>query len=302
MYKNLNCDLLSITGRQSEIIELALTYGFQGIDIDMVDLVKRCGRTSFESASRFLLSSKLTAASFTAPIDLDASDEAYATSLAQLNGVAEIAHRAGAMTATVQVPAATDRLPYPEYFDVIRKRIDEIAAVLGKEEIRLALSFSPQDASAEEKQFKFVGDAEGFVALVRAITTPNVGVVFDSWTWHLGGGTLESLQSMGLERVAVVALADCKEGVEAAAATIDDCLLPGSTNVINNEQYLRAFAEAEMALPVAARGMPIDGKAIRDAMISKAQDALNLCFEQAGLPAEARKPENFATNSSSYTE
>lgn len=299
MYKNLNCDQLAITGRQSEIIELALTYGFQAIDVDMDDLVKRCSRTSFESASRFLLSSKLKAAGFDAPIDLDASDEDYTKQLAQLNGVAEIAKRAGTTTAVLPVPAATDRLPFPEFFEVVRKRIEEIAGVLAKEEIGLALAFSPQDATTEEKQFKFVGDVEGFVALVRAVTAKNISIVFDSWTWHIGGGTLDTLKALGLDRVSLVCLADCKEGVEAAAATIDDCLLPGSTGVIDNAQYLQAFGEAELELPVSARGMPIDGKATRDAMINKAQDALNQCFEQAGLPATARKPENFA-NTSSY--
>jgi hypothetical protein len=36
MYKNLNTAALGITGRQSELIELALTYGFRGLDLDMV--------------------------------------------------------------------------------------------------------------------------------------------------------------------------------------------------------------------------------------------------------------------------
>ncbi len=79
MYKNLNPEMLGITGRQSEIIELALTYGFRGIDIDMVDLVKRCSRSSFESSARFLVSSKLKVGGFEAPIDIDADDESYAS-------------------------------------------------------------------------------------------------------------------------------------------------------------------------------------------------------------------------------
>jgi chitinase len=38
MYKNLNASSFGISGRQSDLIELAMTYGFQGIDIDAVDL------------------------------------------------------------------------------------------------------------------------------------------------------------------------------------------------------------------------------------------------------------------------
>ncbi|HAC92895.1 MAG TPA: xylose isomerase, partial [Planctomycetaceae bacterium] len=38
MYKLLDTDLLELTGRQSEVIEIAMTYGFSGINVDMVDL------------------------------------------------------------------------------------------------------------------------------------------------------------------------------------------------------------------------------------------------------------------------
>ena len=40
MYKNLNSWTLGISGRQSELIELALTYGFRGLDIDIHDMIK----------------------------------------------------------------------------------------------------------------------------------------------------------------------------------------------------------------------------------------------------------------------
>lgn len=297
MYKNLSCDYLSITGRQSEIIELALTYGFQGIDIDMDDLAKRCERTSFESASRFLLSSKLNAAGFVAPVDLDCDDEQFAKALASLDNIAEIAKQCGGPVAIVKVPAATDRLPYPEYFEVVRKRVSEIAAKFEEREVKVALAFSPQDASADDKQFKFVADTEGFCALVRAMTAKNVGIVFDSWDWHLGGGTVDTLKELGAEKVLSVVLGDCKEGVEAAAATNDDCLLPGSTGVIDNTGYLTAIASTGASLPVAARGMPAEGKATRDALISKAQDGLDQCLTQSGLETETRKPEDFVAPS-----
>ena len=36
MYKNLNVEGLGISGRQGELIELTLTYGFRGFDFDLV--------------------------------------------------------------------------------------------------------------------------------------------------------------------------------------------------------------------------------------------------------------------------
>ncbi|MFM7928992.1 MAG: sugar phosphate isomerase/epimerase, partial [Pirellula sp.] len=72
MYKNLNAQTLGISGRQSDLIELAMTYGFQGLDIDAVDLQRRALRTDFERASRFLMSSGLRVTGFDVPCDLDA--------------------------------------------------------------------------------------------------------------------------------------------------------------------------------------------------------------------------------------
>jgi sugar phosphate isomerase/epimerase len=297
MYKNLNCDLLGISGRQSEIIELALTYGFRGIDIDMEDMVKRCQRGTFESASRFLTSSKLKIGGFVAPIDLDSDDDSFTTRLAQLNGVAEIARRANANIALVSIPAATDRLPYPEYFDVIRTRVDQVAATLGKEEVRVALTFTPRCPEAEGKQFKFVRDCEGFSAIVRACTSKNVSIVFDSWNWFVGGGTEALLDQIGIERVAAVRLADCKEGVSAETATQEDCLLPGSTGVIDNVAWLTKFAEAKLKIPVTAVGKPIEAGGTRDTLVGLAQNALDKIFEAAGIPTQTRRPEMFAETS-----
>ncbi len=303
MYKNLNSELLAISGRQSEIIELALTYGFRGIDIDMVDLVKRCQRSSYENASRFLASSKLKIGGFETPIDLDADDEAYALKLAALNGVAEIANRADARIAILTIPTGTNRLPYPEYFEIIRKRINEIADIFAKEEVRLALAFNAIPDLAEEKQFKFIRDVDGFLVLIKACNAKNVSIVFDSWNWHLGRGTEAQLDALGLERVAAIRLADCSEGVDPAAATADDCLLPSSTGVIDSVSYLRKFADEKLKLPVTAMGKPLNQTATRDALVGLAQDALDKTFLEAGLPSQTRKPETFVDQSyvRSYT-
>ncbi len=292
VFKNLNCDLLGISGRQSEIIELALTYGFAGIDIDIVDFAKRCNRGSFESAYRFISSAKLRVGGFETPIDLDADDTAYAANAALLHGVAEIAKRCEAGAAILNVPAETDRLPYPEYFEVIRRRIDEISGIFAKEEMRVALAFSAEEPDKKAKQFKFIRDVEGFMALLKSC--PSVGFVLDSWNWYCGRGTEDHLDAIGVDRVQAVRIGDCVEGVAAEAATDSDCLLPGSTGVIDNVSYLRKLSTAGLAVPVSARGRLAEPGGTRDAFIGKTQNALDSVFEEAGIPSQSRKSETLA--------
>ena len=52
MYRNLNPAALGVTGRQSELIELALTYGFKGLDLDIRSVVKRARTSGADQASQ----------------------------------------------------------------------------------------------------------------------------------------------------------------------------------------------------------------------------------------------------------
>ncbi len=290
MYKNFNCELLGISGRQSEIIELALTYGFRGLDVDMVDFFKRCQRTSFDSASRFLISSKLIIGGFRVPVDLDADEDTFTSEVAKLNPLAETAARLGSQYGYLTVPNQTDRLPYPEYFEAISQRVAKVIEVLEKEGLELALTFDPI-AAGESKEFRFIRDVDGFVALVKACKRAKI--VFDSWAWFCGKGTAEHLEQVGLERVRAVWMADCVEGVAPDSATDDDCVLPGSTEVIDNAGYLKRFVETGLDLPVSPRGRALEKGGTRDAFIAAAQDGLNAVFQAAGIPTSVRKPEMF---------
>ena len=59
MFKNLNAKFLGISGTQSELIELALTYGFDSIDFDVVDFANRAKLRGMDYARRLFDSAKL---------------------------------------------------------------------------------------------------------------------------------------------------------------------------------------------------------------------------------------------------
>lgn len=301
MYKNLNPSSIGISGRQSEIIELAMTYGFKGVDIDLADLVKRSQHSSFEKAARYITSAKMKVGGFETPVDLDDDDSAYAARLAQLHGAVEIAKRVEAEQGLLRIPPATDRLPYHEYFNVIRKRIDEVAAVLAKEDIKLALHFSASSDAGVGKQFKFVNDAEGFLALFRACTAKNVGLAVDTWQWKVGGGTFEQLSAVPASRVFVLRVADIAEDVDLTKATGKHRLLPGLTKIIDNVRVISHFATAGYKGPITPMGHSLSTAGMtRDSIVAATQDALDKVCEEAGIPIQTRKPEMFAETSYSY--
>jgi sugar phosphate isomerase/epimerase len=295
MFKNLNATVLGVSGRQSELIELAMTYGFMGLDIDITDLVKRTKRASFDSAARYLQSAQMQIGGFEIPVDLDSDDASFAKALTELKTIAEVAGKVNALTGNLRIPAATNRLPYHEFFGVVRSRIDQIAEIFGMHKIRVGLFFSAALENRDGKQFAFVKDVEGFLALFKACTAPNVGVTIDTWNWTVGGGTPAHLSSIPADRITGLRLADAPEGLDNANAGLTQRLMPGSQGTIDNVGIVGQLGKAGYAGPLSAYGHVSQfGGKTRDAIVSLAQDSLDNVLSTAGLPTYTRKPELIA--------
>ena len=61
MFKNLTGDGLGVSARQNEMVELALTYGFKGIDIDVTEMVSRIATFGEDFAKRYISSAQKSA-------------------------------------------------------------------------------------------------------------------------------------------------------------------------------------------------------------------------------------------------
>jgi sugar phosphate isomerase/epimerase len=292
MFKNLNATVLGLSGRQSELIELAMTYGFKGLDIDISDLVKRTQRSSFETAARYLVSAQIKVGGFEIPVDLDSDDASFAKALQALPTTAETAAKVGATTGHLRIPAATNRLPYPEYFEIVRQRIEQIADIYEKKNLRVGLFFSAAVENRDGKQFPFVKDVEGYLALFKSLKASNVGLTIDTWNWTVGGGTMAQLATVPANRIFGVRMADAAEGLDFSNASLTQRMMPGSHGVVDNVGIATHLAKSNYEGPLSAYGhvSQLSGKT-RDSIVSLAQDSLDNVLSTAGLPTYTRKPE-----------
>ncbi len=299
MYKNLNATVLGVSGRQSELIELAMTYGFRGLDIDIVDLVKRTQRSEFEKAARYLLSAKMLVSGFETPIDLDTDDANFEKTLTQLPATIEIAGKVNARAGFLRLPAATDRLPFHEYFDVLRLRVDRIAEIFAANKVMLGLNFSTAIENRENRQFKFIQDAEGFLAFFNACTNQSVGLVIDTFNWVVGGGTFEQLATIPGKRIAVLRLADAEVLPSIADASLKMRQLAGTSGVIDNVRIVSVLSKAGFDGPITAFGHASNfGGMTRDSIVAKSQDSLDHVLAGAGLPTFTRRPDMIVESTS----
>lgn len=289
MYKNLSPRGLVISGRQSELIELALTYAFGGLEVDMVDMLKRSQRSSFEEASKYLRAADIEIGTFNLPVDLDADDDSFKAAAGALVPLSELAARLGALRATLTIPPATDRLPYHEYFDQIRARVSTVAQTLHPHGIRLGLTFEPGVERAEGKEFAFVRNVEGYLATVNSLTEENVGFTIDTWSWHVGSGGMDQLDEVDGKRVVSVRMSDLAGTVSQNEAKSSDRVLPSVGGLINHAGILKKLAADGFRGPVTPQvGTGQLKGQTREAIVARAQEQVDAIFGAAGLPVPQR--------------
>ena len=68
MFKNLNPEALGVSARDSELIELVLSHGFKGLDLDLVALAEQARTQGLDKASRLIASARLKIGSFRLPV------------------------------------------------------------------------------------------------------------------------------------------------------------------------------------------------------------------------------------------
>ena len=284
MIKNFSHAALGINGRQSELIELALTYGFTGMDIDMQDMLRRSQRTDIQDASKYLEAAKIKIGGFDLGIDLDADEESFTGIVGGLHPLSDLAKELGAEQAYLRVPPSTDRLPYHEYFEIQVQRIGQVAEVLESRGIKLALSFVTEKEHTDPKQFPFIVNVEGLLALVNGVPNSNVGCVIDTWNWVVGGGTYEQITSLSVDKIVAVRLGTITEGVEAADAEPTDRVLPALDGPINHVELVKHLAEQNFAGPISpsASSQSYKGQT-RESIVQRAQEAVDGISKEAGL-------------------
>lgn len=284
MIKNFSPQALGINGRQSELIELALTYAFGGMDIDMSEMLRRAQRTSTEDAAKYLNAAKIQVGGFDLDIDLDADDTSFTSQVGTLHPIADLAKELNADRCYIRLPAATDRLPYHEYFETQRDRLAQIAETLHTREIKLGIGFSAGKELEEGKEFAFVRNVEGLVALVSAVPGDNVGYLIDTWDWVVGDGAMDQLSEIASEKIIAVRIASIPEDVDAGKATSVDRVLPEQNGVLDHIKVVSHLESIGFDGPISPGASSTRYKGTtRESIVQRSQEAIDGIFKEAGL-------------------
>jgi sugar phosphate isomerase/epimerase len=288
MFKNLNPAALGVSGRESEIIELALSHGFKGLDLDLVAFAEQVRGQGMAKAARLITSARLKLGSFPLPIRWQ-DDAHYKADLEAFGELAHVAKEIACLRAIVTIEPAAERV-YHENFEFHRRRLAELGAMLGQHGMRLGVRFVAPHSCRGDGTYQFLQKADEVLLLLGTVGSPNVGLALDTWHWHLGGGTVEQLRAIAPEKIVAVTLGDAEPGLAAADAEPGDLRLPGDGGAIDNAGILTALAELRYDGPAtpAADKSRFAGQS-RDQIVKSAAAAFDQAWKAAGLNQAGRR-------------
>lgn len=284
MYKNLSPAALGVSGRQSELIELTLTYGFRSLDLDADELLKRASLQGLEEATRYICSGKVKVGGWILPVGLAADDETFGTELEKLGSLADTASQIGFTYCTVSIDPGSDDLPFHENFERHRERLANVGEALARHGVRLAVGFKATAAERQDRAYPFIHQAEEMLTLIKTIASENVGLALDTWSWKVGGGGNDQLSELTGQQVATVSIADLP--AEADPATVDETqrMFPTADTAEDNGALLTGLAERDYEGPVTLYPHPGQfSRMTREISVEKCATALNQIWNAAGL-------------------
>ena len=227
MYKILNSKGLGVAGRQNELIELALTYKFNGVQVDMEDLVGRHDTLGKQFACQFLQSAKIDLGTFELPIDLAASKEDYVAYEKKLDTICDLTETLGGKRCYVLIEPGSDKSAFQENFELHRSRLFDLGERFHKHDIKIGLALQAGKAQSAQNDYKFIQTVEEILTLVKTVGHQNVGLCLDSWEWVVGGGAMDQLAELSQESIVEFRMADVSDDANLSAIKTADRVTPG---------------------------------------------------------------------------
>jgi len=288
MYKNLNPFTIGILGRQSELVEIALTHRFKGLEIDITEVTKRAQTSSVAQACRYLCSAPLTIAGFELPIRWAGDEKDFEADLTQVPLLLEVANTLNADRCVTTIKPTCDQRPFHENFKFHVQRLTQLAEALAAGNLKLALNFLAAPSDRADGGFEFIHQADPALLLINSIGKDNVGLLLDAWAWTVGGGEIDKLRTLRGEQVVSVRLADMPAGVDLASITNEQRVYPGEGGTIDSAALLTVLDEIGFDGPVAAAPWPGSSKGQkREETVKKASAALDAVLTAVAKPVEA---------------
>ena len=285
MFKDLNAKALGLSAQQSETIELALSFGFRGIDIDLIQFADEVKTSGLAKARRLMDSAKLKVGTFPLPIDWEGDERTFQAESNKLAELGSLAASIGAKRAVAIIAPGNNDRPYHESFEFYGQRLSDLGRALEPHGIKLGVGFDAVPASRQSKAFEFVSTLDALVMLLSTVTAPNVGLWLDVWQcWLVGASADDICKQLARTNVVAVSLSDAAPESDPDRHDPESRHLPGETGAIDAVAVLTALGELGYDGPVTPDlGTRRMASLRRDQIVKLAGERLDAAWKAAGL-------------------
>jgi sugar phosphate isomerase/epimerase len=213
---------------------------------------------------------------FEVPVRWLADEATFQKDLPQLQVAMEIANVLGGSGCFATIQPGSDDLPYHENFELHRKRLGQLAKILAEKNLKLGLGLYAAPARRADKRFEFISQADALLTLIKTIGSPNIGLLYDTWNWKVGGGTIDHIRERGGEHIVAVRIADAPADIDPANALETDRLMPTEGGACELPTVMQTLGEIGYDGPLTMYAHPsrYTGRT-REAILQEAKVALD---------------------------
>ena len=252
MFMNLNPGMIGIRASLPEALEMAQTYGFPGVDLNITEAAEMVKAASIDEIKDLFTNARRRPGNWGLPVDWHGGDGGkWQEDLGQLQHYASLAQEIGAHRTTVVVMPFSNDLPFKENYNFHVKRLKPIAETLQDCDCRLGLEFIGPKTLRIDKKHEFVYTMEGMLGLCADLGT-NVGLLLDLWHWYTAHGTTAALQNLRSADIVNVHVNDAPTGIPVDEQIDNTRCLPGETGVLDIAAFLKILNTIGYDGPVTA--------------------------------------------------
>lgn len=276
------------------ILRLAKSSGYEGVEICMETVAAIVRQKSIEYVRDLFSEKRLIPSGWELPgifwedncaLSWRGDETRYQRLLEELPFFARVGRELGCARVYTWPLSWSEEMDYEENLRFHVRRLRPVASVLGYYGCRLGLEWMAPKTCRIGRRYEFVHTMEGALALAEAIGSDHVGLLLDSWHWHISRNTPEDIGRLSAEQVVYVHLNDAPEGLSLDEYEDLKRAVPGQTGVIDLVGFLKALGQIGYDGPVepcAPGAKALEGKPVQEAAQTN-RDALAGLFKRAGV-------------------
>ena len=241
VFPNFSPGPLGINVPFNEAIQLALRFGYGGLDVSIVELQQIADSHGAASISDQRAAAGLQFGIWSMPFSYRAEEENWRQGLAELPAKAALAQSLGADRTSTFIAPAADDLPWEENYEFHVARLRPIAQILADHGVRFGLEWVGPKTLRDEKKYEFIHTMAGAQQLGTDLGINNVGLLVDIFHLFTSHTDVAEVRNLSNAQVVNVHVNDAVAGRSADEQIDFERTLPAETGLTDIAGFLQAL-------------------------------------------------------------